>query len=79
MDDKLKIIHAGDYSRIVQLPVVVSEELLTMVGDTEGVLIETVKQAGRTEIYYEIDIDYPVQLVDENVKFFIEESMKILA
>ena len=75
-NEKPKTVNGGDYTRIVQVPVVVSENLLQVVRYTDGVVLHTVKQAGKSEVYYEIDINFEPDLIDNNVRFVIEQYIK---
>ena len=60
--------------RLVSLPIPVTPEIVKVVAEVEG--INEALQAGKYEITYEVGLCFEIQLVDNNVKFAIEEHMK---
>ena len=54
---KISILPVGDYSRLVQMPVEPTAAVLNAIRSVNGIVLHSVRQAGKTEVYYEVDVD----------------------
>ena len=67
-------IAVNTYYRLVSLPIVVTPEIVKIVENVEGV--NEAYAAGKYEVTYDIGLCFDIHLIDENVKFAIEEHIK---
>jgi len=76
LDGKAIINIINDNERVVHLPFVITEEIIQVVRDVEGVTFSRPNPFGKYEIGYEIGRCFVAELIDKNVRYAIDQYIK---
>jgi hypothetical protein len=76
LDKKPTVDIINKTERVIHLPFIVNEEIISIIRDVEGVTFSRPNPYGKYEVGYQVGKCFSKELVDRNVCFVVEQYIK---